>query len=55
MTIFELSTMVGAPIEPATTPLDNPRAGVMDGSLAKSLGFMPKVATTWQAVRENAL
>lgn len=55
MTILELSTMVGASIEPATTPLDNPWAGIMDGSLAKSLGFTPKVATTWQAARDNLL
>jgi nucleoside-diphosphate-sugar epimerase len=55
MTIFELSTMVGAPVERAITPLDNPWAGVMDGSLAKSLGFTPEIATTWQAARENAL
>jgi nucleoside-diphosphate-sugar epimerase len=55
MTLFELSTLVGAPIEPTTTPLDNPWAGVMDGSLAKRLGFSPEIATTLQAARENAL
>jgi hypothetical protein len=29
--------------------------GVLDGSLALSLGFRPEVATTWQAAREGAL
>jgi hypothetical protein len=42
-------------MEPINTPPANPWSGVMDGSLARSLGFKAEVATTWQAVRESAL
>ncbi|ENE4777174.1 MULTISPECIES: NAD-dependent epimerase/dehydratase family protein [Enterobacterales] len=55
MSIFELSEMAGSPMKQVSAPLDNPWGGVMDGSLAQSLGFRPEVATTWQAARENAL
>lgn len=55
MSIFELSRMAGSPMKPDSTPLSNPWSGVLDGSLAQSLGFKPKVATTWQAARDNAL
>lgn len=55
MTIFELCNMIGAPMEPGTAPLTNPWSGVLDGTLAQSLGFKPEVATTWQAAREGAL
>lgn len=55
MSILELCSIAGAPMEPVTTPLSNPWAGVLDGSLAKDLGFIPEVATTWQAVREQVI
>ncbi len=55
MTIFELSEMIEVPMEPVFAPLLNPWAGVLDGSLAQSLGFNPEVATTRQAAREHAL
>ncbi|MGC8485986.1 MAG: NAD-dependent epimerase/dehydratase family protein [Candidatus Baltobacteraceae bacterium] len=55
MTIFELSEIAGKPMDPAATPLTNPWSGVLDGSLAQSLGFTPEVATTRQAAREHAL
>ncbi len=55
MTIFELSALAAQPMEPAATPLTHPWYGVLDGSLALSLGFRPTMATTWQAARENAL
>lgn len=55
MTIFELSAMAGAPMEPAAKPLTNPWSGVLDGSRAQSLGFKPEVTTTWQAARDGAL
>lgn len=55
MTIFELSAMAGKPMDTAVTPLTHPWSGVLDGSLALSLGFRPEVATTWQAAREGAL
>lgn len=55
MTILELSTLAGQPMEPSETPLSNPWSGVLDGSVARRLGFRPQVATTWQAEREDAL
>ncbi|GAA5263612.1 hypothetical protein ACOSOMT5_P0032 [Acidiphilium sp. MT5] len=55
MTIFDLSALAGQPMEPAATPLTHPWYGVLDGSLALSLGFRPAMATAWQAARENAL
>jgi len=55
MTIFDLSVLAGKPMEPSAAPLVNPWSGVLDGSLALSLGFRPEVATTWQAARERAL
>ncbi len=55
MTIHELSAIAGLPMRPSATALTNPWSGVLDGSLALSLGFAPEMATTWQAARENAL
>lgn len=55
MTIFELSAIAGAPMQPEAAPLDRPWSGVLDGSLARSLGFRPEMPTTWQAAREGAL
>ena len=55
MTIFDLSVMAGRPMEPSAEPLNHPWSGVLDGSLALSLGFRPEVATTWQAAREDML
>ncbi|UTV41797.1 NAD(P)-dependent oxidoreductase (plasmid) [Ensifer adhaerens] len=55
MTILELCNMIGAPMEPSAAPLTDPWSGVMDGTLAQSLGFKAEVATTWQAVREGAV
>lgn len=55
MTILELSALAGQPMEPSNAPLDNPWSGVIDGSLARRLGFRPEVATTWQAERDHAL
>ncbi|NOT27251.1 MAG: NAD(P)-dependent oxidoreductase [Acidobacteria bacterium] len=55
MSIYEISQLVGAAVEPSASPLDNPWWGQLDGSLARSLGFRPTVATTWQAAREGSL
>jgi nucleoside-diphosphate-sugar epimerase len=55
MTIFELSAVAGQPMDPTATPLAHPWSGVLDGSLARHLGFKPEVATTWQAARDSAL
>ncbi|GAA4496610.1 NAD-dependent epimerase/dehydratase family protein [Gluconacetobacter tumulicola] len=55
ITIFELSEIAGAPMEPASVPLTNPWSGVLDGSLARSLGFKPEVRTTYQAIEEGVV
>lgn len=55
MTIFELSKMAGAHMEQTATPLTNPWSGVLDGSLARSLGFQPELRTIFQAAQEGAL
>ncbi|HEX7814978.1 NAD(P)-dependent oxidoreductase [Dyella sp.] len=55
MTILELSEIAGAPMEVTTTPLTNPWSGVMDGSLARSLGFTPEIRTTYQALQEGVV
>lgn len=55
MTIFELSEMAGVPLEPTATPLAHPWAHVLDGSLARRLGFTPEVRTTYQAAQEESL
>jgi len=55
MTILDLCKMAGAPMQPSTAPLADPWSGVLDGTLAQSLGFRPEVATIWQAAREGAL
>jgi hypothetical protein len=42
------------PRQPAE-PLTNPWKGHMDVTLARSLGFQPKVPTVYQAIREGKL
>jgi nucleoside-diphosphate-sugar epimerase len=54
-TIYELVQLVGAPMEPSAQPLVNPWYLHVDGSLARSLGFTPTIATVYQAQREGAL
>jgi UDP-glucose 4-epimerase len=53
--VYELIELVGATMEPSSRPLENPWSGHADGSLARSLGFKPTVATVYQAKREGAL
>ncbi|KRB78873.1 epimerase [Sphingomonas sp. Root710] len=53
--ILEVATIVGFTMEPSGEPLDNPWFGHLDGSLARTLGFLPKVATVHQAAREGTL
>lgn len=55
MSILELTTIAGSPIAPDASPVPNPWAGVLDNSLARSLGFIPEVRTTYQALQEAAL
>jgi len=55
MSIYDLCELVGDPIEPSSEPLSNPWWGLVDGSLARDLGFQPAVATVYQAAREGVL
>ncbi|RYF44457.1 MAG: NAD(P)-dependent oxidoreductase [Cytophagaceae bacterium] len=55
MSVLELSNIAGSAMDTVDAPLAKPWFGVMDGSLARSLGFKPEVSTTWQAVREDAI
>jgi Nucleoside-diphosphate-sugar epimerases len=54
-TVYELVRLVGARMEPSSEPLANPWYLYVDGSLARSLGFQPKVRTVYQAVQEQLL
>jgi nucleoside-diphosphate-sugar epimerase len=55
MSIFELSEMAGASPQLSASPLEHPWSGILDGSLARSLGFTPQIRTTYQAAEEGAL
>jgi len=54
-TVYEIAQIVGVTYEPSAEPLTNPWKLHMDGTLARSLGFQPKVPTIYQASREDAL
>jgi UDP-glucose 4-epimerase len=53
--IYELIALLGATMEPSSRPLEHPWSGHADGTLARTLGFTPTVATVYQAQREGAL
>ena len=53
--VYEILGLVGAIMEPSSRPLENPWSGHADGTLARSLGFKPTVATVYQAQREGTL
>ena len=55
MSIYDLCKLVGEPIELSSEPLSNPWWGLVDGSLARDLGFRPAIATVYQAAREGVL
>lgn len=55
MSIYELAGLVGETLEPSSEPLENPWHLHVDGSLARSLGFQPRVRTVYQAVQENLM
>lgn len=50
-----VSALAGAPMETTAKPLIDPWSGVLDGSLAQSLGFKPEVRSTFQAIEEGTL
>ena len=55
ITLYEMASIVGSPIEPSAEPLTDPWMGRMDGSLLRSLGFQPTVPTVYQAARQGIL
>lgn len=55
MSIYEIMALLDATMEPSSSPLENPWSGQADGSLARTLGFVPAMATVYQAKREGAL
>ncbi len=55
LTIYEIAQIVGSTYESSAEPLTNPWKGHMDVTLARSLGFQPKVPTVYQAIREGKL
>jgi hypothetical protein len=54
-TVYEIAQIVDVAYEPSAEPLTNPWMLHTDGSLARSLGFRPKVSTVYQAREEDAL
>ena len=54
-TLYEMAKAIGVTIEPSAQPLNNPWWGRADGTLSRSLGFRPTVATLYQAVQERIL
>ena len=55
ITLYEMASLVGSPIEPSAEPLTNPWMGRMDGSRLRRLGFQPTVPNVYQAMRQGIL
>ncbi|PYI69764.1 epimerase [Arthrobacter livingstonensis] len=55
LTMYEIAEILDFPYEDSSEPLTNPWKGHMDVTLARSLGFEPKVPTIYHAVREGML
>jgi len=54
-TLYDMAKAVGVMIDPSAEPLTNPWMGRADGTLSRSLGFRPTVATLNQALQEGIL
>lgn len=54
-TLYEMSHMVGMPIEPSAEPLVDPWMGRMDGSRLRGLGFEPEIPTVYRAAQWGIL
>ena len=54
-TLFEIAGLVGATQSSSAEPLTNPWMGRIDASLARSLGFHPKVRTVYHAIADGAM
>lgn len=53
--IYELANLVGESFASSPAPLEAPWRLHVDGSLARSLGFKPRVRTVYQAIQEKLL
>jgi UDP-glucose 4-epimerase len=54
-TLYDMARAVGVKIESSAEPLNNPWWGRSDGTLSRTLGFIPTIATLNQAVRDGIL
>jgi len=55
LTMYEIAQILKCAYEPSAEPLTHPWKGHMDVTLARSLGFIPKVPTVYQAARQGKL
>jgi len=55
LSIYELVGLAGGTMKPSAKPTQDPWFLQVDTSLARSLGFQPKVSTVYQAALEGAL
>jgi nucleoside-diphosphate-sugar epimerase len=55
LSIYEMIALAGGECPPSAAPLANPWSGQMDTGLARSLGFIPKISTAYQAQRDGLL
>ena len=55
LTIYEIFQVLGETFESSSEPLQDPWAGHVDVSFARSIGFQPKIATIYQAKRDGKL
>ena len=53
--IHELAALLGETLEPSAEPLESPWHLHVDGSLARSLGFQPRVRTVYQAAQDGLM
>jgi nucleoside-diphosphate-sugar epimerase len=54
-TVYQLLQLIGETYPPSAEPVSNPWSGIMDTSLARSLGFRPTIPTARQAADEDKL
>jgi len=55
LTMYEIAQILDCAYESSAEPLTNPWRGHMDVTLARSLGFQPKVPTIYQALRDGKI
>ncbi|MGB3610239.1 MAG: NAD(P)-dependent oxidoreductase [Cellvibrio sp.] len=53
--VYELTSLVGEPLDPSSEPLAAPWRFHVDGSLARRLGFKPDIRTVYQAIEQKLM